>query len=121
MGSQGSTTKTYRMGPNGQLDAMMKTGSLLNGMAFVTGYWMAEDMNWMDGDSCGGGKEKCNENPIYLGNWRITTNSPSPPAPPSPPPTPPAPPGQGHCYWHECGNHIMDGWCDESPEHCAGC
>merc|ERR1712187_103869 len=97
-------------GPNGQLDAMMKTGSLLNGMAFVTGYWTAEDMNWMDGDSCGGGKEFCNNNPVYLGNWRITTNSPSPPSPTPTPPTPsppPTPSGQGECCWQTCGAHIM--------------
>lgn len=119
--SQGSSKQTYRMGPNGQLDAMMKTGSLLNGMAFVTGYWTAPDMNWMDGDSCGQGTEHCNENPVYLGNWRITTNSPSPPSPTPTPPTPPTPPGQGGCYWGGCGQHIMDGWCSESAENCAGC
>jgi len=121
--SQGSTQKTYRMGPNSQLDAMMRTGSLERGMAFVTGYWTAPDMNWMDGDTCGQGAEHCNENPVYLGNWRITTNSPAPPAPPSPTPTPgpPAPSGQGKCYWQDCGGHVMDGWCSETADHCAGC
>merc|ERR1712107_644478 len=39
-----------RMGPgNEQLNAMWRV--LEGGMAFVTGYWFAQDMNWMDG-SC---------------------------------------------------------------------
>merc|ERR1712232_106119 len=70
-----------------------------------------------------GGAETCNENPVYLGNWRITTNGAGPPAPPSPTPTPspPAPSGQGACCWQSCDNHVMDGWCSENAEHCAGC
>merc|ERR1719446_437065 len=89
--TQGATKKKYNLGPNNaELDRMMNDGSLLRGMAFVTGYWTDPKMNWLDGDSCGQGAENCNNNPIYLGNWRITTNSPSPPAPP-PSPAPPGP------------------------------
>jgi len=67
----------------------MKTGSLEKGMAFVTGYWYASDMNWLDSDECGSGPEHCNQNPAYISNWRITTNSGSPYSP-SPAPAPSA-------------------------------
>merc|ERR1740121_3128848 len=32
---------------------MLHDGSLERGMAFVTGYWYASDMNWLDSDGCG--------------------------------------------------------------------
>jgi len=70
--SQEGRSIVKRMEPGHQLNAMLK--ELKKGMAFVTGYWFAEDMNWMDGEECGGGKEHCNMNPAYISNWRLTTN-----------------------------------------------
>merc|ERR1711860_355733 len=79
-----------RMGPGSrQLNEMWKV--LDRGMAFVTGYWFAQDMNWMDGELCGNGAEHCNMNPAYISNWRITSNDGPVPSPPSPAPAPPAP------------------------------
>merc|ERR1719276_757092 len=96
-----------RMGPgSSQLNAMLR--ELRKGMAFVTGYWFAADMNWMDGDVCGSGTEHCNMHPAYISNWRITTNdgpepSPSPDVPtpgPAPEPAPtPEPAPEGKCCW----------------------
>jgi len=128
------------MGPgSSQLDEMLKV--LERGMAFVTGYWSAPDMNWMDGEACGTGAEHCNNHPAYVSNWRITTTgspvpSPSPPPAPAPSPTPPAPsptppaPGPtppaplGKCCWGpECSNCKEDfnNWCDQSLENCWKC
>merc|ERR1711992_522435 len=79
-----------RMNPNHQMSNML--GELQKGMALVTGYWFAQDMNWMDGEVCGSGAEHCNMNPAYISNWRITSNDgPQPPSPPAPGPSPPAP------------------------------
>merc|ERR1711997_516946 len=79
------------MGPgNDQLNAMWQV--LDRGMAFVTGYWFAQDMNWMDGELCGSGAEHCNMNPAYISNWRLTSGDGPVPSPsPSPSPSPPAP------------------------------
>jgi len=71
--SQEGRREIMRMGPgSAQLNAMLK--ELRQGMVFVTGYWFAEDMNWMDGEVCGNGPEHCNRNPAYISNWRITSN-----------------------------------------------
>merc|ERR1719232_1239487 len=60
--SQEGKTVVKRMGPGSrQLNEMWKV--LDRGMAFVTGYWFAQDMNWMDGELCGNGAEHCNMNP----------------------------------------------------------
>jgi len=116
--SQNGRTKVLQMGPgNAQLNHMMTEGSLERGMAFVTGYWYASDMNWMDGDTCGSGAETCNQRPVTIRNWRITTNgapipfSPTPaPTPPTPPPpSPPTPESVGHCCWNGCSS------CDDNP------
>merc|ERR1711860_330170 len=105
-----SVVKT--MGPGSrQLNEMWKV--LDRGMAFVTGYWFAQDMNWMDGELCGNGAEHCNMNPAYLSNWRLTSGdgpvpspspSPSPepapaPGPQPPAPSPPSPSAPGKCCW----------------------
>merc|ERR1712151_674312 len=115
-----------RMGPGShQMKNML--GELQRGMAFVTGYWFAQDMNWMDGEACGSGAEHCNMNPAYISNWRITSNGgPSPPAPvPGPPaPTPPAPPASvGKCCWGPSCTNCKDpsDWCSESAENCWTC
>jgi len=128
--SQEERSVTMSMGPSAQLDSMWKDGSLEKGMAFVTGYWFAPDMNWLDGEECGSNSEHCNQNPAYISNWRITTNgmpipTPAPaPAPgPGPDPSPtPAPEKEGKCCWEHCeeGCH-MDGWCSESKAHCDVC
>jgi len=123
------------MGPgNSELDAMLT--DLRRGLAFVTGYWSAPDMNWMDGEQCGTGPERCNLNPAYISNWRITSNgspvpapppappSPNPPAPgPEPAPPAPAPPSGGKCCWGpECSNCAEPGsWCSESVDNCWKC
>mmetsp|Transcript_53225 Transcript_53225/g.137640 ORF Transcript_53225/g.137640 Transcript_53225/m.137640 type:complete len:123 (+) Transcript_53225:2-370(+) len=114
----------------------MKTGSLENGMAFVTGYWYASDMNWLDGDECGSGPEHCNQNPAYISNWRITTNSASPSPSPSPSPHPspspapaphpspspaPAPLAGGKCCYQHCNDcHEEGSWCGASADNCRG-
>merc|ERR1719150_1650630 len=83
--SQEGRQVVQRMGPgSGQLNAMLT--EIRKGMAFVTGYWFAQDMNWMDGELCGNGPEHCNMNPAYISNWRLTSNG----GPPSPGPAPPA-------------------------------
>jgi len=123
------------MGPgNSELDAMLR--DLKKGLAFVTGYWSAPDMNWMDGELCGSGPERCNMNPAYIGNWRITSNGgpvpappvPPPPGPPSPRPPAPAPapapaPSTGKCCWGpECTNcKGSDEWCGQSVDNCWQC
>lgn len=116
------------MGPgNSELDAMLM--DLRKGLVFVTGYWSAPDMNWMDGEQCGSGPERCNMNPAYIGNWRITTNGnpvPSPPpAPPSPePPAPaPVPASGGKCCWgSECSDCAEEGdRCGQSVDDCWQC
>jgi len=130
--SQGDKRVVLQMGPDPQLQAMMTRGSLEKGMAFVTGYWHAPDMNWLDGDACGQGEERCSELPARISNWRITTNGrPVPPSPPSPAPAPtPAPeptpvPGEGNsCCWHACGSCSKSGeWCaqkDRCAKNCGG-
>jgi len=131
--SQGDRNVIMRMGPgSSQLNAMLQ--ELRKGMAFVTGYWYAQDMNWMDGEVCGSGAEHCNMHPAYISNWRITSNggAPSPPAPspPAPVPSPPAPeptpdpsPGAGQCCWgRECTECKPPGdWCNQSPDNCWVC
>jgi len=116
--SQEGRSVSFSMGPNEQLQAMLHDGSLERGMAFVTGYWYASDMNWLDGDECGGGAEHCNRNPAYISNWRITSNGspvPSPEPAPSPGPAPSPPdgqcPGRGDCGcgWADKGCGLDDG------------
>jgi hypothetical protein len=112
------------MGPgNEQLNAMLR--ELEKTMAFVTGYWFAQDMNWMDGEQCGQGAEHCNLNPAWISNWRLTSNGspvPSPPPPPSPSPAPtpsPAPvptPTQGKCCWGQgctACQEDLNNWCNQ--------
>lgn len=122
--SQGSNQIVKTMHPNDQLNNMLT--ELQKGMAFVTGYWFAADMNWMDGDECGNGKEHCNMNPAYISNWRLTTNdgpapAPTPPSPPNPAPAP-SPSGGNKCCWGSgcdgCSN--VGDWC-HSQDNCAGC
>merc|ERR1719464_1790320 len=95
-------------------------GELQKGMALVTGYWFAQDMNWMDGEVCGSGAEHCNMNPAYISNWKITSNDG--PAPPSPGPAPPA---SGGCckFGEDCGDCGDDntGWCHQSAANCEIC
>merc|ERR1711902_187165 len=91
----GGRQVVQRMGPgSAQLNAMLE--EIQKGMVFVTGYWFAQDMNWMDGELCGNGAEHCNMNPAFISNWRLTSGDgpvPSPSPPPSPGPEPsPAPP-----------------------------
>jgi hypothetical protein len=62
-----------------QMNAMLEV--LEKGMAFVTGYWYAEDMNWLDNENCGNGPEHCNSHPAYISNWRLTSNDGPVPAP----------------------------------------
>jgi len=123
--------KVLQMGPgNAQLNDMLK--NLEKGMAFVTGYWFAPDMNWLDGDECGSGTETCNKNPAYIRNWRITSNDqpvPTPPTP-APEPTPPSPEptpsggGGGVCCWGpDCSGCDMNpqAWCNKDSGVCASC
>jgi len=129
--TQEGRTKTMVMGPgNPQLNDMLK--DLEKRMAFVTGYWFAPDMNWMDGEECGQGTETCNQNPAYISNWRITTNgqpvpppAPTPPPPPTPPtPTPaPTPPPVGHhCCWGGCSGGCQEdptNYCNKGSDECT--
>lgn len=123
--SQEGRSIVKRMEPGHQMNAMMQ--ELKKGMAFVTGYWFAADMNWMDGDECGGGVEHCNMNPAYLSNWRLTTNDgpapvPTPPTPPSPGPGPAPSPGSKCCWGGGCtGCADSSNWCSESEGHCGQC
>jgi len=136
--SQEGRELVMKMGPgSSQLNAMLRV--IERGMAFVTGYWFAPDMNWMDSEGCGSGAEHCNMNPAYISNWRLTSNdgsNPSPPAPPSPspvpspvptPPTPPSPPSPspaGKCCWgSECSNCKEDSsnWCNQGVDNCWQC
>ena len=93
-----------RIGPgSAQLNAMLR--EIQKGMVLVTGYWFAEDMNWMDGELCGSGKEHCNMNPAYISNWRLTTNDGAPG------PLPPAPTRVGCCKWGpDCGGCGVAGY-----------
>mmetsp|Transcript_18922 Transcript_18922/g.54784 ORF Transcript_18922/g.54784 Transcript_18922/m.54784 type:complete len:434 (+) Transcript_18922:126-1427(+) len=124
--TQGSTKVVKTMGPNAQLQAMYKEGSLEKGMVFVTGYWSASDMNWLDGDECGGGSETCSNAPARISNFRITTNGdpvPSPSPQPSPQPSPaPQPQSMRCCYGDGC-NSCQDphSWCGESQGNCNQC
>merc|ERR1712228_1132435 len=81
MGGDKKVVKT--MGPDTELNVMKKV--MDKGMVFVTGYWTATDMNWMDGDSCGSGPETCSGTPAYISNFRITTIGHPTPAPSTPP------------------------------------
>jgi len=105
---------------------MLKT--MQEGMAFVTGYWTAPDMNWMDGESCGSGTEHCSDQPAYISNWRITTNegpAPGPSPNPAPSPSPSPGPEQMTCGWCESGSckgcHEEPGWCAQSESNCKQC
>merc|ERR1719362_309686 len=130
--SQEGRTHVMRMNPNHQMSNML--GELQKGMAFVTGYWFAQDMNWMDGEQCGSGPEHCNQHPAYISNWRITSNggpvpSPNPaPAPaPGPGPAPgpdPGPGPRGKCCWGpQCTNCKDDAsnWCNQAAGNCWQC
>merc|ERR1719384_2036453 len=119
--SQGGRQVVKTMGPgNRQLNAMLK--ELNKGMAFVTGYWFAADMNWMDGDECGGGVEHCNMNPAYISNWRLTTNDGPAPVPTPPSPGPGPGPGSKCCWGGGCtGCADPSNWCSKSEDHCGQC
>jgi len=129
--SQEGRTVTQVMGPgNSQLNEMLKV--IQTGMAFVTGYWFASDMTWLDGDQCGSGTETCNEHPVGISNWRITSNDqPVPTSAPTPStPTPPTPSttttilpvsGTGKCCWDGCDSGCQtEGYCVESQANCEG-
>lgn len=133
--SQEGRTVTQVMGPgNEQLNSMLKV--IQNGMAFVTGYWFAPDMNWLDGTECGNGEETCNKNPAYISNWRITTNTDTPTVAPTPTaaPTPTVAPtpdddydggggsnGVGKCCWGDgCTACDTEGYCVASQANCEG-
>merc|ERR1719296_590232 len=48
-------------------------------MTFVTGYWFAEYMAEIDGETCGDGPQTCNRQSAYLHNLAITSaGHPSP-------------------------------------------
>lgn len=138
--SQENREVVLRLGPgNSQMNSMSE--EIEKGMAFVTGYWFAPDMNWMDGEECGSGPEHCNSHPAYISNWRITSNdapvpTPAPlPTPPGPAPTPPgpapnppgpapAPPTEGMCCWGDgCTACTTDAtnWCNRDIEACSQC
>jgi len=127
--TQGPKEVVMTMGPSDQLNAMWKDGSLERGMAFVTGYWYAPDMNWLDGEECGSGAELCDDNPTYISNWRITTNgqpvptpAPTPNPSPNPSPTPVPNPSGSKCYYGSCdGSYMASAWCDESESNCKSC
>jgi len=115
--SQEGRQVVMRMNPNHQMNNML--GELQKGMALVTGYWFAQDMNWMDGEVCGSGAEHCNMNPAYISNWKITSNDG-----PAPAPSPPAPtPAGGKCCWGGCNNCNDDpsNWCNQNQQSCQGC
>merc|ERR1711897_67995 len=119
--SQEGREVSLTMGPgNEQLNAMLRV--LEKRMAFVTGYWFAQDMNWMDGEQCGNGVEHCNMNPAYISNWRLTTNDGPAPAPP--PPGPPGPPSAGRCCWGGGCSGCSDdanNWCNTDAQSCGTC
>jgi len=135
--SQEGKSVVKKMGPGSrQLNEMWKV--LDRGMAFVTGYWFAQDMNWMDGELCGNGAEHCNMNPAFISNWRLTSGdapvpspspspSPSPepaPAPAPPVPSPPTPSPPGKCCWGSmCSNCKEDAgdWCNQGVDNCWQC
>jgi hypothetical protein len=121
--TQGDRVLKKTMNSNAQMTNMLHV--MQKGMAFVTGYWTAPDMNWMDGESCGSGTEHCSEEPAYISNWRITTNGDSPSPSPSPSPNP-SPGGEMTCGWCDSGScdggcHEESGWCAQSQEHCNKC
>lgn len=124
---QGNNVVTKTMGPNSdQLNSMFN--DIKDGMAFVTGYWFASDMNWLDGEECGSGPETCNDNPAYLSNWKLYDNGNVPTPVPGPTPSPPAPgpptPTGGKCCWQTCSSSCGTGlgdWCNASPEQCSAC
>jgi len=124
--TQGAHKVVKTMGPNSQLQAMYKHGSLQDGMVFVTGYWTAPDMNWLDSDECGDFIEHCSRRPAYISNWRIAKNSgPAPGPSPGPEPSPsPSPAGDKHdaCCFGGCNKNCKqpDSWCMQSKEHCTG-
>jgi hypothetical protein len=122
--SQGNYTHVLRLGPgNRQMNVMMR--ELEMGMAFVTGYWSAPDMNWLDGEVCGHGPEDCNMRPAYISNWRITSNgSPVPTPAPVPIPSPPPQPAGHYCCWSQgCSScqEDADHWCNKNQASCDGC
>jgi len=126
--SQEGREVVYKMGPgSGELNNMLQ--EIEKGMAFVTGYWFAADMNWMDGEECGAGSEHCNMNPAYISNWRLTTNdgpapAPPPPGPPGPGPAPAPPSGDGRCCWSGgCSgcNNDPHNFCNQGSDNCASC
>ena len=53
-----------RINPNHQLENML--GELQKGMKPITGYWFAQDLNWMDEEVCCSSWEHCNMNPTYI-------------------------------------------------------
>merc|ERR1712045_385536 len=113
--SQDGRQVVKRMGPgSAQLNAMLR--EIQSGLVFVTGYWFARDMNWMDGELCGSGPEQCNMNPAYISNWRLTTNEG--PVPPAPTPAP----ATGKCCWGACSScSDPDDWCNQNAENCHTC
>jgi len=132
---QGDKKVVKTMGPDSELNVMKSV--MDKGMVFVTGYWTASDMNWMDGDSCGSEPENCNGNPAYISNFRITTiGGPTPPPPPTSAPTlgsssPTAAPTVSNCAGahDQCGGNnwngatcCVDGWtCAEQNEWYSQC
>jgi len=128
--SQEGRQVVQRMGPgSNQLNAMLT--EIQKGMVFVTGYWFAKDMNWMDGELCGNGAEHCNMNPAYLSNWRLTSNdgAPAPGPAPGPAPSPPSPPAPtpegGKCCWGGdctgCNTEGPSNWCNQNQQNCEAC
>jgi len=115
--SQGDHKVVKTMGPSDQLQVMLKAGSLEKGMVFVTGYWTATDMNWLDGEECGSGSESCSGAPAYISNWRLTTNGS-----PVPGLAPAASPEEHKCCWGGCnGRCTSEGSCVESQTRCGTC
>lgn len=112
---QGSKRLEKTLGPHNQeLNDMFKV--IKAGMVFVTGYWYNKAMNWLDGEACGTGDEQCNQKPVYISNWKITSNRG--PAPIVGPPSTP-----GKCCWGKCDGCTtgLSGWCSEAAGNCAVC
>merc|ERR1712012_350646 len=135
--SQKPFTFAQKFDVNGD-DFTFTTTMSQEGKTVVTGYWFAQDMNWMDGELCGNGAEHCNMNPAYISNWRLTSGdapvpspspSPSPepapgPAPQPPAPSPPSPSPPGKCCWGSmCSNCKEDSsdWCNQGVDNCWQC
>lgn len=104
--SQDDNEVVLSLGPDLQMNAMM--AEMEKGMVLVAGYWWSPDMNWLDSEQCGGGRESCNQHPAYISNWRITTNPE------------PAPTGTG-CCWNSCGYCTLDPWCNKNSWQCGQC